>query len=1055
MPTVDSGIITPGTGQITYGATNVPTSSNVPASQSSSTLTPNYLLGVIGANAGVGTGVYSSYAGNQNITLFFKSLVEGNNILLSSDNDTITVSSPYPSFTNLTDVPNTIIQDGLLYGNSGNLEFISAPTTANTSLQWNGTNIVWALSGSGTVQEITIVGQNGVTVFGSPVTTTGVVTIGLNLSGAMPGTYFAPTVTIDQYGRITNIQSELEAPLNGIHTLTSTYSSIPVFAGIATQIASFVSVAGLSPISTILSSDNSTILFSLNASGVTAGTYTNIVINNNGLITSARTISSSDIINALGYSPLNATAAISSTPNTLILRDTNGNATAASFIGNLIGNASTASSLQNSVNINLTGDIVGATSFNGASSITITTFLSANGVSSGTYNNVVVDATGRVTGGTNSTQNAATLTGDVNGSGTGTITTTLAASGVTPGTYQSVVVNTKGLVTSGGSLSSSSITNALGFTPVSNSLLGATNGIATLDVTGKLTLTQLPASIVGAVVYQGTWNASTNTPILTSSTGTKGYYYKVSVAGSTTLDTISQWNVGDTAIFDGTTWDKIDGLSLEVISVAGRTGVITLSVNDISGGAPLASPAFTGSPTAPTPTLTDSSSLIATTSFVKQQITTITGDVTGSGNGTINLTLTSTGVTPGTYNAVVVDAKGRIQSASNVTSTTDVTLTGDVTGTGVGSVATTLAATGVSAGTYTSVTVNTKGLVVSASQINSASIISALGYTPLSAANEGVANGLATLDSNGRLTNSQVPSSLLGALVYQGTWNAATNTPTLTSSTGIKGYYYKVSVAGSTNLDGLFQWNVGDTAIFDGAVWDKVDGLASEVVSVAGRTGAVILTISDVSGAAPLASPAFTGTPTAPTPLLSDSSTSVATTYFVKQQNYLTNNQSITLSGDASGTGTTSIPLTLATTGVTPGTYSSVVVDAKGRVISGSASSNGTGTLQNSFSFQVNFDSNGNVSSVASLPTGWTASIVNSNQITITHNLGLFPQSIVCFGNNNGVFTMKTPNGNPTGQFSVGITSSNDVPNTFTLYGVNSTAVNAAVSSFMLVQVLI
>lgn len=50
---------------------------------------------------------------------------------------------------------------------------------------------------------------------------------------------------------------------------------------------------------------------------------------------------------------------------------------------------------------------------------------------------------------------------------------------------------------------------------------------------------------------------------------------------------------------------------------------------------------------------------------------------------------------------------------------------------------------------------------------------------------------------------------------------------------------------------------------------------------------------------------------------------------------YLTANQAITISGDATGTGTTAITLTLASTGVAAGTYRSVTVDAKGRVTAG------------------------------------------------------------------------------------------------------------------------
>ena len=64
----------------------------------------------------------------------------------------------------------------------------------------------------------------------------------------------------------------------------------------------------------------------------------------------------------------------------------------------------------------------------------------------------------------------------------------------------------------------------------------------------------------------------------------------------------------------------------------------------------------------------------------------------------------------------------------------------------------------------------------------------------------------------------------IGALNYVGTWDASTNTPTLVSSVGTKGDYYVVSVAGSTNLDGTTLWGVGDWAVFNGSVWQKVDG---------------------------------------------------------------------------------------------------------------------------------------------------------------------------------------------------------------------------------------
>lgn len=92
-------------------------------------------------------------------------------------------------------------------------------------------------------------------------------------------------------------------------------------------------------------------------------------------------------------------------------------------------------------------------------------------------------------------------------------------------------------------------------------------------------------------------------------------------------------------------------------------------------------------------------------------------------------------------------------------------------------------------------------------------------------------------------------SNIVGALVYKGTWDASTNTPTLTSGVGNKGDYYYVSVAGNTNLDGITDWQVGDFAAFNGTAWQKIDN-TDGVVSVNGQTGIVVLTAANV-GATP------------------------------------------------------------------------------------------------------------------------------------------------------------------------------------------------------------
>jgi len=80
--------------------------------------------------------------------------------------------------------------------------------------------------------------------------------------------------------------------------------------------------------------------------------------------------------------------------------------------------------------------------------------------------------------------------------------------------------------------------------------------------------------------YKGAWNANTNSPVLASGVGTVGDYYIVGTAGSTNVDGVTDWGLGDWIVFSSTSvWQKIDN-SDAISTVFGRVGAITATAGD-------------------------------------------------------------------------------------------------------------------------------------------------------------------------------------------------------------------------------------------------------------------------------------------------------------------------------------------------------------------------------------------------------------------------------------------------------------------------------------------
>ena len=122
-----------------------------------------------------------------------------------------------------------------------------------------------------------------------------------------------------------------------------------------------------------------------------------------------------------------------------------------------------------------------------------------------------------------------------------------------------------------------------------------------------------------------------------------------------------------------------------------------------------------------------------------------------------------------------------------------------------------------------------------------ATIITKIGYTPENTVNKGASNGYCGLDSGGKVPLQNLPSTLLK---YIGTWNAETNTPSLTATDLTKvSHVYVVSHDGTQF--GI-TWKAGDWLIYNAeGIAEKSDN-SDDVMSVNGKTGVVTINKADV-----------------------------------------------------------------------------------------------------------------------------------------------------------------------------------------------------------------
>ncbi len=127
------------------------------------------------------------------------------------------------------------------------------------------------------------------------------------------------------------------------------------------------------------------------------------------------------------------------------------------------------------------------------------------------------------------------------------------------------------------------------------------------------------------------------------------------------------------------------------------------------------------------------------------------------------------------------------------------------------------------------ITVNANDVAVDVDDVTIEIVSGEVAAKTAAVANAGTA--LATGDQIYDFVTSQI-ASIPSGLSFEGNWNANTDTPSLAGTTPDNGTFYIVSVAGSTNLSGITDWEVGDWAVYvsDGAgtdAWQKIDNTST------------------------------------------------------------------------------------------------------------------------------------------------------------------------------------------------------------------------------------
>ena len=749
-----------------------------------------------------------------------------------------------------------------------------------------------------------------------------------------------------------------------------------------------------------------TIPVTLANSGVTAGTYTSVTVNSKGLVTaassptvstsfnnistgtntSALTVGTGGSLNTSGTGTIDATSAPASgiTGTTLASNVVNSSLTSVGTLTNLtvtnpIAGSITGNAATVTTNANLTGDVT---------SVGNATTLSNTAVIAGTYGSatqvpiIAVDTKGRLTSVTNTAITAAGVANPLS------ISADLSSLGAT--TYDGTTARTIGI-------QPLAITNSMLAGSIASSKLIGTD----ITTIGTLTSGAVPYSLLTGTVP--TWNQNT-TGTASNVTGTVAI-----VNGGTGLTTIGANGTVLTSNGTSAAW------------VAPTTGTVT-SV-DVSGGT-------TGITTSGGPITSNGTITLGGTLNVANGgtgVNTITGLVKGNGTSPMSAAVAGTdyvapnaAITGGTFNNVTVDTKGLVTAGSNVAYQTPITLTT------IGAGAASLIANTLNIPTYILPATNstTLGGVLDANTSTYAFNIT--GNAATVSTNANLTGDVTSVGNATTLSNTAVAAGIYGTATQvpvitidtKGRITSASNTTiTASSVTNPLSIGAELSGIGATTYDGSTARSIG---IQPASV---TNGMLAGSIAASKLIGTDITTIGALTaGAVPYS--LLTGT----VPIWDQNTTGTAAA--------LTTARNISLGSDATGSaafdgsGNVTIPVTLANSGVTAGTYTSVTVNSKGLVTAAtsptvSTSFNNITTGTNTAALTVgtggslNTSGTGTIDATSAPASGITGATLASNvvnsSLTSVGTLGSLTVTSPIIGSITGNAATVTTNANLTG----------------------------------------